>query len=100
MPWLVVLDGKGYISRCKGIKREFKIFLQIIFRGTVLISKVFWKTIPYFLLSLWTQMYFCCGENLATIRNMSTFTGYTTLSNTINDCFLVEEELLSHSHNK
>ena len=32
MPWLVVLDGQGYISRCKGIKREFKIFLQVIFR--------------------------------------------------------------------
>ena len=45
-------------------------------------------------------MYFRCGENLATIRNMSKFTGYTTLSNTINDCFLVEEEFLSHSHNK
>ena len=28
MPQLVVLDGRGYISRCKGIKREFKIFLQ------------------------------------------------------------------------
>ena len=49
MPRPVVLDGRGYNSRCKGIKSEFKIFLQVIFRGTVLISKVFWKTIPYFL---------------------------------------------------
>ena len=49
VPRPVVLDGRGYISRCKGIKREFKIFLQDFIRGTVLISKVFWKTIPYFL---------------------------------------------------
>ena len=49
VPRLVVLDGRGYISCCKGIKREFKIFLQDFIWGTVLISKVFWKTIPYFL---------------------------------------------------
>ena len=28
VPWLVVLDGRGYISRCKGIKREFKILFS------------------------------------------------------------------------
>ena len=51
VPRLVVLDGcmRIYISRCKGIKREFKIFVQVIIRRTVLISQVFWKTIPYFL---------------------------------------------------
>ena len=57
MPWLVVLDGQGYISRCKGIKREFKIFLQIIFRGMVLISKVFWKTIPYIFKPVHTDVF-------------------------------------------
>ena len=46
MPRLVVLDGQGNISRCKGMKREFKIFLQDFIQGTVLISKVFWKTVP------------------------------------------------------
>ena len=62
MPWLVVLDGKGYISHCKGIKREFKIFLQVIFRGTVLISKVFWKTIPYFLQPVDTDVFLLWRE--------------------------------------
>ena len=46
MPRLVVLDGRGYISHCKGIKREFKIFLLVIYWGTVLISKVFLENCP------------------------------------------------------
>ena len=78
VPRLVVLDGRGCICRCKGIKREFKILFSCkLFSGNSFdIQSFFGKLSLSTFFSLSTQMYFCCGENLATTRNMSVFTGY------------------------
>ena len=51
MPWLVVLDGQGYISCCKGIKREFKIIFSCkLFSGNNFDIQSFLENYP--LLSL------------------------------------------------
>ena len=38
MPWLVVLDGQGYISCCKGIKRENNFDIQSFLENYPLLS--------------------------------------------------------------